>query len=88
MLFRSYENIVIEETDVTNLEIKTFYLIRTYISLAEWAKAEEALKKHLSTIKCEQDEKDKFEKVVKIFIEFIKTGVRININIRNMMKIL
>ena len=83
-----HESIVLEETDTLNLEKKTFYLIRAYLSVAEYGKADEALNKHIATIKCSEEEKQRFTEVVKFFIEFIKTGVRLLLINRNMMRIL
>jgi len=79
------ESLVIEETDIESLEKKTFYLVRTYLSLADWNKAEATLKKHLESTKYEQADKDHFEKTVRTFIEFIKSGVIFPLNDRNMM---
>ena len=69
------DNVVIEEGDVTNLEKKTFYVVRAYLALADWEKAESMLSKHLMSTKCTEEEKEKFAKIIKIFIEFSKTGV-------------
>jgi len=71
------ESIVLDEADIGTLEKKTFYLVRAYLALAEYEKAEAALKKHCGTVKCKEEEKVKFEKVVQFFIEFGKTGVSV-----------
>ena len=70
------ENVVLEETDLVHLERRTLYLVRAYLSLSDWDKAQTALSKHLAAVKCSEEEKQKFGKIVGIFIEFVKTGVK------------
>jgi len=69
------ESLVIDESDNAALEKRTFYLVRAHLSLAEWDKADVALTKHLANVKCSEDEKEKFKKIIKTFIEFVKSGV-------------
>ncbi len=69
------ENVVLEETDLVHLERRTLYLVRAYLALSDWEKAQTALAKHIASVKCSEAEKQKFAKIVSIFIEFIKTGV-------------
>ncbi len=73
---KEHDNIVIEETDIANLERRTFYLVRAHLSLAEWDKADAALAKHLVAVKCPEPDKEKFTKIIKTLVEFVRSGVR------------
>lgn len=86
---KEHESIILEETDIEGLEKKTFYLVRSYLALAEYEKAELALKNHIAKVKCKEEEKVKFEKLMEFFIEFAKTGVNYSLTSnRSMMRIL
>ena len=73
------DNIIMaDENDTGSVEKKTFYLVRAYLSLADWDKAEASLGKHLAAVKCSEEEKEKFTKIIRTFIEFVKSGVCMN----------